>query len=112
MSIRGHVSLDNQAIETGKILFMPQDHSRPQAVGQIRQGEYEIDAASGVFPGSYDVQIYGYRGSGVFDDLGPLHGNERRERKEQFLPARFNADSELTVEIANQQDQYDFKLVD
>lgn len=110
MSIRGQVSLDDQVIETGKILFLPKDLSHPQAVGQILQGEYEIDETSGVFPGSYDVQIYGYRGSGVFDDLGPLHGNERRERKEQFLPARFNDESEITVEIANQQDQYDFNL--
>ena len=109
-SIQGNVQFDGTPVEEGKILFLPSDETLSQAVSEISSGSYSIGESSGVFEGNYKVQIYAYRGTGEIIDLGPLYGNEKREKREQFLPEKFNLNSELTVSISQEKHNYDFDL--
>ena len=107
--IRGQVSYQGEAIAEGKILFMPKDESRPQAIAQIADGEYVTASPGGVFVGEYKVQVLGYRGTGKIQDLGPLYGG-KQEQQVQYIPAKFNRETELTVDISSEESEYDFEL--
>lgn len=107
--IRGQVTYQGQPIADGKILFMPIDESRPQAIAKIVDGEYVTASPGGVFVGEYKVQVFGYRGNGKIQDLGELYGG-KQEQQVQYVPAKFNQETELTVDISSEESEYDFEL--
>ena len=107
--IRGQVTYQDQPVAEGKILFMPNDESRPQAIAKIVDGEYVTASPGGVFVGEYKVQVFGYRGTGKVQDLGELYGG-KQEQQVQYLPAKFNHETELTVDISPEESEYDFEL--
>ena len=106
--IRGHVTYDGEPVAEGKVLFMPKDESRPQAIAKIVNGEYVTASPGGVFVGGYKVQVFGYRGTGKVQDLGELFGTQ--EQQEQFIPPKFNHETELIIDIASDKTEYDFEL--
>ena len=106
--IRGQVTYQNEPIGEGKILFMPVDESRPQAIAKIVDGEYKTASPGGVFPGEYRVQVFGYRGTGKIQDLGELYG--KQEQQVQYVPAKFNHETELNLQISADKIEYDFDL--
>ena len=106
--IRGQVTYQSEPIVEGKILFMPVDESRPQAIAKIVDGEYKTASPGGVFPGDYKVQVFGYRGTGKVQDLGELYG--KQEQQVQYLPAKFNHSTELTLQISSDESEYNFDL--
>lgn len=58
LAVQGSVSVGGQALERGSILFHPNAGSRGQEAGAvIRDGRYALEAAQGVFPGRYTVEI-------------------------------------------------------
>ena len=103
-AIRGRVSYEGEPIADGKILFMPSDESRPQAIAKIVDGEYATASPGGVFVGEYKVQVFGYRGTGKLQDLGELYGG-KQEQQVQYLPAQFNQESELTLNISSEENE-------
>ena len=106
--IRGQVTYQGEPIAEGKILFMPLDESRPQAIANILDGEYATASPGGVFVGKYKVQVFGYRGTGKVQDLGELYGTH--EQQLQYVPAKFNRETELTLEISSEESDYNFEL--
>ena len=106
--IHGQVTYEGESIAEGKILFLPNDESQPQAIAKIVDGEYKTASPGGVFVGEYKVQVFGYRGTGKVQDLGKLYGTQ--EQQQQYLPAKFNHETELTVEISSEENEYDFEL--
>ena len=106
--VHGQVTYEGESITEGKVLFMPSDESRPQAIAKIVDGEYMTAFPGGVFVGKYKVQVFGYRGTGKIRDLGALHGKE--EQQVQYVPAKFNRETELTVDIKSEETEYDFEL--
>jgi len=106
--IRGRVAYQGQPIADGKVLFMPIDESLPQAIAKIVDGEYTTASPGGVFVGEYKVQVFGYRATGKVQDLGELYGTQ--EQREQYVPTKFNRETELTVEISSEKSEYDFDL--
>ena len=107
--IHGKVSFESQPIAEGKILFMPVDESRSQAIAKIVDGEYTTASPGGVFAGDYKVQVFGYKGTGKMQDLGELYGGEQ-EQQVQFVPTKYNQATELTLNITTEQKEYDFDL--
>lgn len=95
--IEGTVTLDGKPLEKGYITLTPQaGTASPTAGAPIARGSFSIAAAGGVFAGKFRVEITSTRPSnktvrtprGVFSNVD-----------EQFLPARYNTQSELTVEV-------------
>ncbi len=70
------------------------------AIGQLVDGHYSIRAERGPLPGDYLVRITASRPTGEMASTGPTGGNELREVYEQFVPARYNESSELSVKFA------------
>jgi hypothetical protein len=98
-SIEGTVTLDGQPLPEGCIKLLPQEGTPgPTAGATIEKGRFTIDAAQGTFVGRFRVEILATRPSGrsVAD---PVTGEKVLVRV-QYLPARYNAKSELTAEIA------------
>ena len=105
IEINGAVSYAGQPIEKGEIVFEPVSTGIPMATGQIREGKFEIDAKDGPSVGSYIVRVEGYRKK--HDPTAKKHpyaaGNQEvGVTTEQFLPAKHNVESTLTVEITRE----------
>jgi hypothetical protein len=94
--VSGNVSYDGQPVSNGQITFYPADTTRgPVSTAMIKDGKYVADSKGGVPVGRHQVKIEGYRKPQTVppgmsaEDLG----------REQYLPAKYNANSELTTEI-------------
>ena len=119
------ISVDGQPVEKGAISFVSQDQTRT-AAAPIQDGTYTIPASEGPSPGSQKVSISAYRKSGkkrpdggnlgMFADKAgrnPALGSADapQDEEEQFLPAKFNTNSTLTVELkAGGNKNVDFKI--
>jgi hypothetical protein len=98
-SIEGTVTLDAQPLPEGCIKLLPTEGTPgPTAGATIQYGRFTIDAAKGTFVGRFRVEILATRPSGRVS-VDPVTG-EKVPVRVQYLPARYNAKSELTAEIA------------
>ncbi|MCG8587262.1 MAG: hypothetical protein MI757_21365 [Pirellulales bacterium] len=104
VEVSGTVTYEGDPVEDGTIRFLPTAESRvPSAGGYIRDGRYEITAKGGVPVGTHTVRIEGYRGGSTSPadkatdrfDVG-----SRNKAPTQFVPARYNRESKLRVEIS------------
>lgn len=87
VSTAGTVTFDGQPLVKGEITFNDPAAQRPMSfVGEIRNGQFELRAPSGVMR----VEIRAYEQAGGDDDT-PL--------SKQLIPARYNDRSELSVEL-------------
>lgn len=96
--IKGEVTYDGQPIANGQIGFYPTgDTPGGVASAPIVAGKYVVENKGGVPLGKHRVEVEGYRAP-----MGPYDPDAGRE---QFIPAKYNRNSELTVEIADSSDQ-------
>jgi len=110
VAVSGSISYDGKPLERGQIVFEPQGPGR-MAIAQIVDGRYAIAAERGPMPGNYLVRITAARPTGAKASSGPTGGNELRDVYEQFVPARYNDRSELSVKIeATSHVEHDFDL--
>lgn len=98
-TVSGNVTLNGKPIPLGDILFVPQNG--PAWSAKITEGHYSTEGTKGVPVGVIKVQIEafrqppGYRGP----DPNESFGDETTVPLEQYLPARFNIDSKLSMSI-------------
>ena len=108
-SVTGTVTLDGQPLEKGSINLMPMPGTKsPTAGAQIVDGNFTVAAKGGTFAGKFRVEITASRPSGK-KIPHPMTG-EMIEATEQFLPAKYNKQSELQVEITEGTNQLEFPL--
>jgi len=87
--VEGMVSFGGIAVAEGTIIFEQMEQGKPSAIAsEIQAGAYRAVAP----PGTYRVVFSAYR---TADTLGP----DGQPHKIQYLPAKFTADSEMTVEV-------------
>lgn len=111
VAITGSVSFDGKPIEDGQIAFVPQGGGF-NGVGAIKNGKYDISSDRGPSPGPCTIRITGNRPTGRKTKPSAYSGDQTpQEVYEQFLPAKFNESSELTLEIPNESTfAHDFEL--
>jgi hypothetical protein len=110
VAVSGNVTYDGEPLKTGQVVFEPRGPGR-MAIGQLVDGRYSIAAERGPLPGGYVVRITASRPSGETASAGPTGGNELREVYEQFVPAKYNDGSELSIDIESQPSvTHDFDL--
>jgi hypothetical protein len=113
-SIEGAVTFDGKPVPKGQIRFIPtSDAKGPTAGAIITDGRYVVDAERGLMPGRYRVEITATRpASEKTQAINPVTGAmETTEAIEAYIPARYNADSELIREVeADERNQLDFDL--
>jgi hypothetical protein len=107
--IHGKVTLDGEPVTTGNIVFMSAVSAGPKAAAAIEQGNYAVSAHDKLRPGSYRVEISWRKPTGkkiASADPGVMIDETR-----EAVPARYNTDSTLSVEIGSGDTQKDFALL-
>jgi hypothetical protein len=91
VKVSGEVTFNGKPVETGDILFMPAEgHAAPEG-GRIVNGRYECVCV----PGKKRVEIRAIREiPGTSDPM-----RDGRPRVEDYVPAQFNASTNLTAEV-------------
>ena len=96
--LQGSVTLDGRPLEAGYIRFRPEPgSSSPTAGGAVAAGTFAIDRNGGPMAGRFCVEITASRpvGRTTID----IETGERVQDLEQYLPPRYNSQSELEVEV-------------
>lgn len=111
MSVEGTVTLDGQPLEKGYIRFSSLPGTTgPTAGADIVNGKFVVLSSGGPFAGDFTVQITaaGLTGRKVLD----LYSNAMIDEYAQYLPARYNSQSELQAKVtADGPNRFDFSLV-
>jgi hypothetical protein len=93
--VTGSVVYDGKPVEDGAITFLPTDGKSPTAGGTIKDGKY---TATKVPVGNAKVTISGSKVVGkkkVYD----TKDSPEMPITQEMLPAKYNAKSELTLEV-------------
>ena len=86
--VEAAVTLDGEPLDEGAVTLLPlPGTSSPSAGANISQGRFSIPVKGGPLPGEFRVEIVAMR---------PISNSIDYE---QYLPARYNKQSELTIEI-------------
>jgi hypothetical protein len=106
IAIKGNVVLDGVPLTDGTVTFFPvSGGSGVSSGGSIKQGLYTSD----IMPGKYVVQITANRKTGKMLTLSP--DDPPLEEFEQYIPDKYNKNSELTIDVENKSKQtFDFTL--
>jgi hypothetical protein len=107
-TVHGKVTLDGEPIAAGDIQFLPTGGSSRKAAAPIEQGAYALAPTDALPPGEYRVEIRWPKPTGrKIPSADP--GMQADETKE-VVPARYNSDSTLKVEIGGGDVEKDFAL--
>ena len=105
--LTGSVTLDGNPIPNGEILFYPLEGTRGSVSGgAIKDGKYIADGRGGVPLGAHKVEIRAFRAPKSPSSAAALEGGPA----EQYLPRKFNIDSELKAEVNSSSETLDFNL--
>jgi hypothetical protein len=103
--VTGIVTLDDQPLKSGLIRFVPADGQTPTAEAMISDGKFSAEVPVGDKRVSISApkvvgqrQTYQTPGAPTVDVI------------EELLPARYNANSELTLNVAGGHQEAPFKL--
>ena len=108
LPLRGMVTLDDQPVAMGNIVFLPLASGGPKAAAAIENGSYSIPADQGLKPGKYRVEISWHKPTGrKIPSADPgMTIDETREA----IPAKYNSDSTLTVDLDGTDKPHNFAL--
>lgn len=102
--VTGTVTLDGQPIKEGEIAFRDTEGTVPSAGGPITDGEFSFESQ----PASMRVEITARREiPGKFDSPAP---GIKVPVTKQFIPPRYNMESELTKEVVADDNEFHFEL--
>lgn len=109
-AVSGSVTFDGKPLEQGSIQFVPQDNATGLLSGAlITAGTYSIPQDKGLPPGKYTVRISSADRSSNAPASPP--GMESSVPAKERIPARYNAESQLTAEVtAGGDNTFDFPL--
>jgi hypothetical protein len=105
--ISGRVTFEGQPLKSGQIEFRPSGNEPYQAGAVIKKGTYKIAAAQGLSPGTYRVFISHMTGGLTPEER---EAGKKPKRAVEVLPAKYNAKSQLTVEVKPGTNKFDFDL--
>ena len=109
-SLEGTVTFNGVPLAEGQITFVPQRGTKgPTAGDKITEGHFSISPKGGTFAGTFRVEIVATRKTGK--KAKDYRTGEMIDNIEQFLPARYNRQSELTAEVTESgPNQFEFAL--
>ena len=106
-AVKGRVTVDGKPIESGLVEFEPVDrNSQSPKGGVITNGDYSAE----VPPGEMKVKITAMRSTGVKKKRYDTPDSPVDEITEQFLPKKFNEETELKATIKSGKNDLDFLL--
>lgn len=111
-AVRGTVTLNGQPVEAGQITFTPTGgNSSGAAAAPIKNGEYSLSVNEGPMVGTHTVSITASRSTGKkIPAAMPAPPGTMIEIMEESVPAKYNAQTELTAELVSGKNTKDFAL--
>ena len=108
-SVEGKVSYDGETVDKGGIAFIPveKDAGTLRATGPIHDGRYHLDNQGGPTPGKYRVEIHWRKKTGK---KVPGEGGQPRDEAVPGIPAKYNTESKLIVDVRPGRNTFDFAL--
>jgi hypothetical protein len=100
-TVTGDVTFDDTPVAEGSIKFVPDDKNLPPEGDTIKNGKYQVKLK----PGRYKVEIRAIRE--IPGKKGPM-GTEAAT--EEYIPAKYNEQTELTADVGKGSDKIDFPL--
>jgi len=102
--VSGTVTFGGEPVKEGQIRFFPTtDTQAPVSGAEIADGEYAVRAKGGVPVGTHRIEIVGYRPDPKYRELAeslPPDATElERPPQQQYIPAKYNTQSELEITI-------------
>ena len=118
-SLTGTVTLDGEPLSQGSIVFFPQPGTPgPSAGGHIVDGRFSIAPEGGTMAGTFRVEITASRKTGrqIVDPtlkmMNPDAESAMIDQTEQYIPPRYNKQSELTAEVRKSgSNNFEFELM-
>jgi hypothetical protein len=109
--IEGTVTLDGRPLEKGQVSFRPQQGTAsPSAGGEILDGRFSIVPERGLHSGKFHVEITASRPSNQ-KTLGLFTGGITAEIEEQYIPAKYNRQSQLEATVeSNGPNRFEFAI--
>ena len=110
--VQGNVSLAGTPLEQGTITFYPTspESQVPAGGALIQDGKFAIAADQGLEPGKYKVTISAMEGASI-SPADYAAGKSPVAAPKEKVPAKYNSQSQLTVELKlGRANQVDFKL--
>lgn len=112
--VSGMVTYEGKPVAEGRIRFVPtKGTAGPVSIAKIVDGHYRADAKGGVPVATQRVEIIAYdRDSNNRDQSGNLPAGIGASERGQYLPAKYNDNSELELIVESTRDEIrkDFKL--
>lgn len=116
-NVTGQVTFDGQPVEKGVIAFVPDGSTvGPTSGAIIENGRYRTQSGGGPVLGSHRVEIVAHRPGKKIEvagiggaATGPSASGATQET-EMYIPAEYNANSMLTVNIKSGTNTHDFAL--
>lgn len=110
--VGGSVTLDGKPVAQGSIGFEPQQPGGVGSGAMIRDGAYAIAESKGLPPGKYRVRISAadLGGEQQAGALSAPPGSAPPRARKNLIPPKYNSQSELTVEVVDGNNRFDFDL--
>ncbi len=97
--VKGQASYQGEPLKKAEIRFVPAAGTQaPARSAMVKDGKYEASGRGALAVGTYRVEIKAYRGGGG-DGPPNLDRNSNVKPREQFLPAKYNVNTELQLTI-------------
>lgn len=110
--VTGVITFQGKPLDRGNIQFIPADPSLPTQAGTgISAGNYTIPQAQGLVPGKYLVSISSADGETPVEGSNALPGPSGNFASKDRIPAEFNTNSKLEVEVkTDKPNKFDFTV--
>ncbi|MEX0792679.1 MAG: hypothetical protein WD045_06055 [Pirellulaceae bacterium] len=106
ITISGTVTLDGKPVPEGSVSLMPLDGKGIAGGGTIAHGRYSADSS----PGLMAVQINGIEKVEKENPSAEEVARGLHIDQKQILPASYNRQSQLRIEVSSDNHQFDFNL--
>ena len=109
--VSGTVTLNGQPVSEGAINFIPVEGTQGAGAGAtIRDGKYQVPAASGVTPGKNRVELRAFRSTGKKVKDAGVPGTTEIELRVPAFPPEYNDQSTLVREVRQGSNKIDFEI--
>lgn len=111
IAVSGSVSFDGKAIDQGIINLIPLTDGKRKASAVIENGTYRIPEPKGPNPGKHMVEIHWLKPTGRKTiNQGDPGGPSMIDETAEVIPAKYNTQTNIQVEITRERNKHDFSL--
>lgn len=98
--VEGLVQFQGNPIPQGTLTLIPQSSQARTTVAQIVDGKYDAEITAG----EWTVNIQAVR------ETGPINLALGEAPREQYIPAKYNGESKLSIRVPSEQSEFNFDL--